>query len=46
MVSASPDQTLRLWDLDSGRARAVQTIKEGWAKRLRQIKGLGKKKPK
>jgi bifunctional UDP-N-acetylglucosamine pyrophosphorylase/glucosamine-1-phosphate N-acetyltransferase len=26
-------------------ARAVQTVKEGWAKRLRQIKSLGKKKP-
>ena len=26
-------------------ARAVQTVKEGWAKRLRQIKSLGRKKP-
>ena len=26
-------------------ARAPQTVKEGWAKRLRQLKGLGKKKP-
>ena len=26
-------------------ARAVQTVKEGWAKRLRQIKSMGKKKP-
>ncbi|MBI2717036.1 MAG: bifunctional UDP-N-acetylglucosamine diphosphorylase/glucosamine-1-phosphate N-acetyltransferase GlmU [Rhizobiales bacterium] len=26
-------------------ARAPQTVKEGWAKRLRQIKVLGKKKP-
>ena len=26
-------------------ARAAQTVKEGWAKRLRQIKSLGKKKP-
>jgi bifunctional UDP-N-acetylglucosamine pyrophosphorylase/glucosamine-1-phosphate N-acetyltransferase len=26
-------------------ARAAQTVKEGWAKRLRQIKALGKKKP-
>jgi len=27
-------------------ARAQQTVKEGWAKRLRQLKGLGKKQPK
>ena len=27
-------------------ARAPQTVKEGWAKRLRQLKSLGKKKPK
>jgi len=27
-------------------ARAPQTIKEGWAKRLRQLKGLGKKSAK
>jgi len=27
-------------------ARARQTVKEGWAKRLRQLKGLGKKQPK
>ena len=26
--------------------RAQQTIKEGWAKRLRQVKALGKKVPK
>jgi len=27
-------------------ARGEQTVKEGWAKRLRQVKGLGKKAPK
>ena len=27
-------------------ARAQQTVKEGWAKRLRQLKGLGEKAPK
>jgi bifunctional UDP-N-acetylglucosamine pyrophosphorylase / glucosamine-1-phosphate N-acetyltransferase len=27
-------------------ARGEQTIKPGWAKRLRQLKGLGKKKAK